>query len=781
MEAYCVKCKVKRPIENSEPTFTSTGNPATKGTCPVCGTNLYRMGRTDAHDGLEPPEIKSRTRKKRKSSKPRKGKLVIVESPAKARTIGRILGAEYNVTASIGHVRDLLRSQISVDVDNDFTPKYRVPNEKREIVKALKADAAKAAEVYLATDPDREGEAIAWHLIEAVDAEPELVRRVVFHEITEDAVKAAFQDARAIDMCLVDAQQARRILDRLVGYNLSPLLWAKVRGRLSAGRVQSVALRMVVDRENEIREFVPREFWTLDAEFLQPESPPSFRARLRRISGEKPKLGDESDINNLLDELKQSTYRVKRVKAGERVRRPSAPFTTSTLQQAASRRLRHTARRTMAIAQQLYEGIDLDAEDPVGLITYMRTDSTSVSKSAQEEARTYVKNEFGPEYLPENPPEYKTKSRRAQEAHEAVRPTSVLRTPDDIKANLSADQYKLYSLIWKRFVASQMAPAIYDTLTIEVEGKSENRDFLFRVTASSIRFKGFTEVYEAKSKESEDARSVDLTAKLAKLPKLEAGDPLDLLDIFPEQHFTQPPKRYSDATLVSALEEHGIGRPSTYAPILSTLQQRGYVERKKRRLFVTEIGEIVNELIVGHFPNIVDLGFTARMETDLDQIADGSKPWVSVIREFYEPFSEQLEQAREHMPEVKAEPEVLDRLCPETGHPLIVRIGRFGKFIGCSDFPECRYTEPWLEKIGVNCPKCKEGEIVERRTRKGRIFFGCSRYPECDFTSWKRPLAKPCPNCEGLLVVDNRKSASCIKCENTYELEEVGETEQELA
>jgi DNA topoisomerase-1 len=535
-----------------------------------------------------------------------------------------------------------------------------------------------------------------------------------------------------------------------------------------------------VDREKEIRAFVPEEFWTIDADFLQAENPPKFRTRLRRISGEKPELKGENDVNTLLVDLEKAAYHVKLVKEGERIRRPSAPFTTSTLQQSASRRLRYSARRTMAIAQQLYEGIDLDAEEPVGLITYMRTDSTSVSKSAQNEAREYVLAAYGQEYIPEKPTEYKTKSARAQEAHEAIRPTSVLRTPDELETYLSAEQNKLYKLIWTRFVASQMAAAIYDTLTIEVEGKSESINYIFRVSASSIRFKGFSEVYDTAKRETKIARNNELSAKLARLPKLQVGDSVDLLETFPEQHFTQPPKRYSDATLVSALEEHGIGRPSTYAPILATLQQRGYVERKKRRLYLTEIGEIVNELIVDHFPDIVDLGFTARMESNLDQIADGTKPWVAVVRDFYGPFSERLVLAKENMPEVKAEPEILDRLCPETGHPLVVRMGRFGKFIGCSNFPECKYTEAWLEKIGVHCPKC-EGEVVERRTRKGRIFYGCSRYPECDFTSWKRPLAKPCPNCEGLLVVDNRKQATCTVCETVYELDEVEEKAQDLA
>jgi len=783
VEAYCVKCKKKREIHQPEATFTSSGSPGTRGICSVCGTKVFRMGRTEAHEGLVPPEPVKRKKKKRKASGSRKRnkKLVIVESPAKARTVGRYLGKGYAVKASVGHVRDLLRSQISVDVENDFAPKYRVPNEKREVVKELKNEVAQSSEVFLATDPDREGEAIAWHLLEATDIESKRARRVVFHEITQEAIESAFDDPREIDMCLVDAQQARRILDRLVGYNLSPLLWAKVQSRLSAGRVQSPALRMIVDREREIRDFVPQEYWSIEADFIHPEKPPKFRARLMKIDGEKVNLPSEDTVKDLLGNLRSAKYNISRIKRGTRTRRPSAPFITSTLQQEASRTLRFTARRTMRIAQQLYEGIDMGRDDPIGLITYMRTDSTNVSTQAVNEAREIITSTYGQEYLPKEPPIYRTRAKKAQEAHEAIRPTSAKRTPQKMKEFLSPEQFKVYQLIWKRFVASQMKPALYDTLTIEVSGKNDSRDYLFRVSASKLRFAGFLEVYEeshARGKTSEDL--TDLETRMSELPDLVKGDKVDLLELFPEQHFTQPPPRYSDASLIRALEEHGIGRPSTYAPILTTLRQRGYIERRERRLYPTEIGELVNDLIVDHFPEIVDYGFTARLEDRLDQIAEGRRPWVEVIRAFYEPFSEELERAKELMPEVKTELQVLDRTCPESGHPLVVRFGRFGKFIGCSDFPNCRYTEPWLEKIGVKCPQC-DGEIVERRSRKGRVFYGCSNYPECDFTSWKRPLPKPCPDCEGLLILENKNHAACMECHSVFEIESISPSEEQVA
>jgi DNA topoisomerase-1 len=783
VEAYCVKCKEKREILNPEATFTSSGSPGTRGICSVCGTKVFRMGRTEQHEGLTPPPVSERKRKKRGDvgKKKQNGKLVIVESPAKARTVGRYLGKDFAVKASVGHVRDLLRSKISVDIENDFKPKYRVPNEKREIVKELKKEVAHSEEIFLATDPDREGEAIAWHLLEAADIEPERAKRVVFHEITQDAIRNAFEKPRDIDMCLVDAQQARRILDRLVGYNLSPLLWAKVKSRLSAGRVQSAALRIIVDREKEIRDFVSEEYWSIDGEFIHPEKPPAFRARLVQINEEGLNLSSEDQVNALSENLRKALYIIKSIKHGTRKRNPSAPFITSTLQQDASRSLKFSARRTMRIAQQLYEGIDLGADDPVGLITYMRTDSINVSDQAVAEAREVIQVLFGKPYLPDRPPTYQSRAKRAQEAHEAIRPTSAKRRPEEIKKLLTKDQYLVYELIWKRFIASQMKPAIYNTLSIEILGTLDENLYLFRVSASQLKFAGFLEVYEENVGETKPSRiSDDLEMTMAQLPKLVENDIVKLIELYPEQHFTQPPTRYSDATLIRALEDYGIGRPSTYAPILTTLQQRGYIDRQGRRIFPTEIGELVNGLIVDHFPEIVDLGFTAKMEDDLDQIAEGSRPWVDVVRSFYEPFEVELEKARENMPEVKAEPEMLDRTCPESGHPLVIRYGRYGKFIGCSDFPNCRYTEPWLEKIGVGCPQCN-GEIVERRTRKGRIFYGCSNYPECDFTSWKRPILTPCPECGGLLVLENKQQASCMECKQKFNLEAISAPGSEMA
>ena len=763
MEAYCVKCKTKREIQNPQAVFTENGAPATRGVCPVCGTTLFRMGNTEAHANLARPE------KPAKAEPKRSGKLVIVESPAKAKTVGRFLGKGYTVKASVGHVRDLLRSQLSVDVDNGFKPKYRVPNEKRAVVKEIKQLAKKAEQVYLATDPDREGEAIAWHLLESAEIDPQNSRRVVFHEITKPAVADAFAHPRQINMDLVDAQQARRVLDRLVGYNLSPLLWRKVRGRLSAGRVQSVALRLVVEREREIEAFVPVEYWTIDAE-LQPQgSRDAYLARLVRLNGNDVKLENEGQVKPILDDMQGASYQISKIKRGERKRNPSAPYTTSTLQQEASRRLGFTARRTMALAQQLYEGIDIGNGGEVGLITYMRTDSTNVSELAQQEARQFIGERYGDKFLPEEPPKYKTKAQGAQEAHEAIRPTAVMRQPESIKKFLNRDQYRLYQLIWQRFVASQMAAAIYDTLSVEVTGLSKTQNYLLRASGSTLRFQGFLIVYE-------EARDEDLAPDEegnARIPaSVEEGQAQRLLRLLPEQHFTQPPPRYTEATLVRTLEENGIGRPSTYAPILGTLQQRNYVVRENKRLIPTETGVLVNDLLIEHFPDVVDVGFTARMEEDLDRIASGDLPWVKVVREFYVPFARQVEKADEQIPEMNMGPEPIGRQCPECGNELVLRWGRYGKFISCSNFPECRYTEPWLEKIGVRCPK-DGGEIVERKTRKGRTFYGCANYPECDFTSWKRPLSTPCPNCAGLLVVADKRNAQCTQCERYFPLDEV--------
>jgi DNA topoisomerase-1 len=759
-----MKCKTKREIQNPEATFNAKASPVTTGTCGVCGTKLYRMGRTPAHEGLVPP--------KPKPSKPknkRKGKLVIVESPAKARTVGRYLGKGFTVKASVGHVRDLLRSQLSVDVENHFTPKYRVPNEKREVVKDLKKLAKKAEEIYLATDPDREGEAIAWHLMEAAEIEPELTRRVVFHEITEPAINEAFSHPRGINEDLVDAQQARRILDRLVGYSISPILWEKVRSRLSAGRVQSVALRLIVEREREIDDFIPVEYWTIGAELKPDGLKSTFIAKLAKIDGEDPELPEEEVVKPILVDMETAAYTVTKVKRGERKRRPAAPFTTSTLQQDASRKLGFTTKRTMGLAQGLYEGKDVGEGGTTGLITYMRTDSPNVSAVAQKEARAYVTDKYGTDYLPSKPPHYKSKSKSAQEAHEAIRPTSVMRDPDKVKPYLDPAMFKLYRLIWQRFVASQMNAAVYDTLKVEVTGTSGAHEYLLRASGSAVKFPGFLVVYEETLSE-EAKRSEEENVKIP--AGVTEGQKQELIRLIPEQHFTQPPPRYSEASLVQVLEENGIGRPSTYAPTLSTIQARGYAYREDKRLVPTETGMLVNDLMVQYFPEIVDYNFTARMEEDLDKIATGDAEWVKIIDEFYGPFSKKVEKAQEDMPVVKSEPEPIGRACPKCGRDLVIRYGRYGKFISCSGFPDCRHTEPWLEKIGVTCPQ-DGGEIVQRKTRKGRTFYGCQNYPECDFTSWKRPIEQPCPNCEGLLVIANKREAQCIKCEETYLLEQI--------
>ena len=764
MEAYCVKCKQKREIAEPKAEFNALGTPVTRGKCPVCGTTMYRIGDTPAHAGLERPV--------RHHSRPRSGKLVIVESPAKAKTVGRFLGKGYTVRASVGHVRDLLRSELSVDVDNGFTPKYRVPNEKRPVVKELKSLAKEAEEIYLATDPDREGEAIAWHLLEAAQIEPKLSKRVVFHEITDHAIQEAFANPREINMDLVDAQQARRVLDRLVGYSISPVLWEKVRSRLSAGRVQSVALRLIVEREREIEAFVPVEYWSIHAELFPQGKRTRYMTKLAKIDDQDPELSKREQVDGYLEDIESAPFTISRIKRSERRRKPSSPFITSTLQQEASRRLGYTARRTMMIAQQLYEGLEVGEGGATGLITYMRTDSTNVAEVAQQEARTFIQQNYGSDFLPEKPPQYKTRAVSAQEAHEAIRPTSVMRQPEKIKEFLSPEQFKLYQLVWQRFVASQMESAVYDTLSVDVTAAGKKHAYIFRVSGSTIKFPGFLIVYEEavdEDQKSEESENI-------KIPTgLEEGQRQELERLLPEQHFTQPPPRYTEATLVQVLEEYGIGRPSTYAPILSTIQQRGYVVREAKRLSPTETGILVNDLVVEHFPDIVDLNFTAKMESDLDQVADGKTNWTDVIKEFYTSFEPEVKKAQAEMPVTKTEPEKIGRACPECGHDLVIRWGRYGKFISCSNFPACRHTEALLEKIGVACPK-DGGDIVLRKTRKGRIFYACSNYPNCDFTSWKRPVELPCPNCGGLLVIANKREVQCTQCEESFLIEELGVT-----
>ncbi len=818
MEAYCVKCKTKREMNDPQPVFTSNGTPATQGVCPECGTKLFRMGRTPAHAGLDPQAGLDL------SGKP---KMVIVESPAKARTVGRFLGEGYTVRASVGHIRDLPSNRLGVDVAHDFEPRYVIPVKRKDVVRELKADVKRSSEVYLATDPDREGEAISWHLTEALQKAigPRQVHRVEFHEITQDAIAHAFAHPRAIDMQRVDAQQARRILDRLVGYTLSPLLREKMGRRgLSAGRVQSVAVRLVVEREREIEAFVPQEYWSIEAELAKQASPPSvppasfdsgpsahaqdkrggdegggqraFIAKLHRIHGEEPELHGAADVQAVVGELERSAYAVASVKEGQRRRNPAAPFTTSTLQQEAARRLGFTARRTMALAQQLYEGMDL-GDGPVGLITYMRTDSVNVAEQAQAEARQFVVEKYGQDFVPAEPPRYKTRVKGAQEAHEAIRPTSVTRTPASLKEYLDRSQARLYTLIWERFVASQMAPAVYDTIAVEILAglppsisppvggranssppmggmKGGEMPYLFRASGSSLRFKGFLAVYE--EARDEDAKTEEESQR-EEIPPLSVDELLDLIQLLPEQHFTQPPPRYSEASLVRALEEYGIGRPSTYAPTMATIQQRGYVQRRDGRLHPTEVGVVVNDLLVEHFPDYIDIGFTAQMEDNLDLIASGEREWIPVLHAFYDPFAATLERAREQMPEIQMGNEPTGEDCPKCGNPLITKYGRFGKFIGCSNFPECRYSRQIPVGAGIKCPECG-GDIVEKRTRRGRTFYGCSNYDasdeqSCRFASWKRPLKQACPACGGLLVEARKERAKCVACEEEFALSEI--------
>jgi len=703
-----------------------------------------------------------------------RGKLVIVESPAKAKTIGKYLGGGYTVKASMGHIRDLPKSSLGVAVDDDFAPSYLVPRDKAKVVKELKESVQKAREVILATDPDREGEAIAWHLVQATDAATKPVRRVVFHEITPEAVSDAIAHPREIDPNLVDAQQARRILDRLVGYGVSPLLWKKVKRGLSAGRVQTAALRIVVEREREILAFVPREYWSLDAELAkrtgkEPRKQDTFKAALHRVGGKKAELETGWETHEIVEGLNGAAYRVANVASREAQRRPSAPFTTSTLQQEASRKLGYAVRRTMQIAQELYEGVDLGPDGTQGLITYMRTDSTNVAASAQQAARAVISGRFGPEYVPDRPPVYARKAKGAQEAHEAIRPTAPQRDPNSVKPFLTSQQFRLYQLVWQRFTASQMRPAILDQTTVDVAaGKpadlagGKEPPFLFRATGSVVKFPGFMAVYQVGRDDGDAADELEKGA----LPPLAAGEDLDLLRLLPEQHFTQPPPRFSEAALVKALEEQGIGRPSTYAPTIATLGARGYVATEEKKLVPTELGMVVNDLLVEHFPRIFDVGFTSQMEEELDEIAAGERAWVPTMREFYGPFTETLKQAEQTMERVRLKDEPSDETCEKCGRPMVIKLGKYGKFLACSGFPECRNARPLLVRTGVECPTCHEGEIVERRSKKGRTFYGCERYPACDFVAWNKPVAQPCPRCGSpyMLEAGRRGQVKCPAC-----------------
>ncbi len=694
-----------------------------------------------------------------------KGKdLVIVESPAKARTVGQILGNGYVVAASQGHVRDLPQWRFGVNIEDDFAPLYEVVKDKKDLVSQLKAAGHDAKDIFLATDPDREGEAISWHLQEAAAWENRQTppKRVVFHEITKDAVQEAFSHPREIDMQLVNAQQARRILDRLVGYQISPLLRKRVQRGVSAGRVQSVALRMVVDREREIDAFIAVESWTIDVKLRKEEQKTEFSAQLRSAKGQKGRLNisKEEDAHRYEAELVEAKYAVSEVNKRDVRQRPAAPFTTSTMQQEAGRKLRFTSQRTMSVAQQLYEGLDAGGGGSMGLITYMRTDSTQVAASAVSETRDYIASRYGKEFRPEKPRVYTRRSKAAQEAHEAIRPTSIHRDPASLKPYLNSEQLRLYTLVWERMLASQMADAVSEATTVDIDAacRDSGNTYVFRATGSVLKFAGFRSVYLEGRDENTDADDAK------NLPRLESGDPLDCQGLSANQHFTEPPPRFSEATLIKAMEERGIGRPSTYAPTIGTLLARYYVERKQGRLFPTTLGLTLTDLLKEYFPDVMNLDFTAGMEEELDAVSRGERGWVPMLGEFYEPFQKAMENATESMPRVKLEEET-DEVCDDCAKPMVIKIGRFGRFMSCTGYPDCKGTKPILNKIGVVCPDCG-GDLVERRARGrgGRPFWGCARYPACEFIMNRKPVPNPCPECGKLMVQHNRTTVACTSC-----------------
>jgi DNA topoisomerase I len=681
--------------------------------------------------------------------------LVIVESPAKAKTIERYLGKKYKVKASMGHVRDLPKSQMGVSKEDNFEPKYITIRGKGPVLKDLKTAAKKAKKIYLAADPDREGEAIAWHLAHSLSVDITTDCRVVFNEITKEAILESFKHPRPINMDLVDAQQARRVLDRLVGYNISPLLWKKVKKGLSAGRVQSVAVRLIIDREKEIIDFVPEEYWTISGEFLKGTE--MFEASFYGLGDGRVELTSEEDVKNVLSKMKGNKFTIESVTKKERKRNPALPFTTSSLQQEAARKLNFRAKKTMMLAQQLYEGIDLGkAEGTVGLITYMRTDSTRISDVAIQEANQYIESSYGQSFLQTEKRKEKKQS-NAQDAHEAIRPTSVLREPTSLKEYLSRDQLRLYKLIWERFVSSQMAPAVMDTMSVDLK----NGEVIFRATGSKVKFPGFMKVYvEGTDDQTEEKDKL--------LPDLQEKDKVTKKQIDPKQHFTQPPPRYTEARLVKTLEELGIGRPSTFAPTLDTIQKRGYVSLDNKRFVPTELGSIITELILEFFPDILDVEFTAKMEQNLDNIEDGKINWVSIIDEFYQDFEKHLVKAELEMQQVEIKDEPAGEDCEHCANPMVFKMGRYGKFMACSNFPDCRNTKAIVKDIGVKCPTCKEGNIIERKSKKRRIFYGCDQFPACEFISWDKPLPRSCPKCESLLVEKKLKKGvqvQCVECD----------------
>lgn len=713
-------------------------------------------------------EAKKTTKKKatvKKAAKTGKKYLVIVESPAKAATIGKFLGNNYKIEASMGHVRDMPKSQMGIDFEHDFEPKYITIRGKGKLLGKLRKDAKAADKVYLATDPDREGEAISWHLLHALNlGEEKPISRITFNEITKTAVKKSITEARDIDMDLVDAQQARRVLDRVVGYTISDLLWKKVKKGLSGGRVQSVALRLICDREGEIREFIPEEYWTLGAK-LKDADGKVFEAKFYGKGETKTELANEAETNEVLDGLKGKDFAVTDVKTGSRQKKPVAPFTTSTMQQEASKHLNMATQKTMMIAQQLYEGVNVKGEGTVGLVSYIRTDSFRISDEAYEAAVAFIKETYGDAFVNPERIVYKSKG-KTQDAHEAIRPTNVSRTPESIKDSLSKDQYRLYKLIWERFVASQMSPAVYDTLSVKLSAG----DYTFRASGSRLRFSGFLEAYSKGEEEDEKV-----------IPKLTQGDILQAEQLLPEQHFTQPPARYTDASLIKTLEEIGVGRPSTYAPTLTTIQARHYVTKEAKNLFPTELGEMVDEIMKTYFPDIVDIDFTANMEKRLDDVEMGKEEWKQIIRDFYPDFKKSVENAAEKLEKIEIKDEETDIICEKCGRNMVIKYGRYGKFLACPGFPECQNAKLYFEEAGVNCPECG-GKVLIKKTKKGRIYYGCEHNGDgCDFMSWNKPTGEKCPECGAFLEEKGRKNPKIV-CSNEkcgYMKEKPAEEENE--
>ena len=681
-----------------------------------------------------------------KKEKKTKKNLVIVESPAKAKTIKKFLGTSYKIEASMGHVRDLPKSQMGIDIENDFEPKYITIRGKGELLSKLRKEAKSADKVYLATDPDREGEAISWHLVTALNLENKDISRITFNEITKDAVKKSIKEARDIDMSLVDAQQARRVLDRVVGYTISPLLWQKVKKGLSAGRVQSVALRIICDREDEINSFIPEEYWTIEA--VLKDKNKKINAKFWGDTEGKIELKNNEQVESILKEIEKADFVVIDNKKGTRVKKPVAPFTTSTLQQEASKHLNMATQKTMMVAQQLYEGVDIKGEGTVGLVSYIRTDSVRISDEAYEDAKSFIINTFDNEHINPERVIYKSKG-KTQDAHEAIRPTSAQRTPESIKESLSNDQYKLYKLIWERFIASQMAPAVYETQSLKIQANN----YIFRASGSVLKFKGFLEVYD---KNTDDAEG--------KIPEVEIGNKLNMNDIIPTQHFTQPPPRFTDASLVKTLEEIGVGRPSTYAPTLTTIQARNYVVKESKMLYPTELGEVINDIMKTYFPDIVNIDFTANMEDDLDKVEEGKQEWKQIIRDFYPDFIKAVESAQEKLSKIEIKDEVTDVICDKCGRNMVVKYGRYGKFLACPGFPDCQNAKPFFEDADVNCPKCG-GKVQIKKTKKGRKYFGCENNPECDFMSWNKPTGELCPKCGSYMVEKGTKNPKIV-CSN---------------